>query len=192
MWEQLGAIVALLLGINLIIFRKRFVRIMVRKQLEERITPRTKEYRRQLKEMKLEGVLQKGLEIAAIIFGVLLVLMSIPKFFPTADKIVGYFLEFLILSLFAGCAAAIVELLVLFRFLWRKVKTYSQERYGDLLQHVQCSSQSDMLSAVRSMPTDDPVLRRLKRRAIVYTMVCFGALYVVFLVTLYTVTRVTT
>jgi hypothetical protein len=191
MWDKLGAIVGLLIGISLIIFRKRFVHLMVRKQFEERTTPGTKEYRRQLKEMKLKGVLHKGLEIAAIAFGVLLVLISIPEFFPAADKGIGYILEFLILSLFAGCAAAIVELLVLFRFLWRKVKGYTQERYGDLLQSGQESCEGDMVNAVRSIPTDDPVLRSLQRRAIMYTAICFGALYVVFLVALYTVIRVT-
>ncbi|UCC22581.1 MAG: hypothetical protein JSW23_00460 [Planctomycetota bacterium] len=191
MWDKLGVIVGLLIGINLIIFRKRFVRIMVRKQLDERTTPRTKEYRHQLKEMKLEGVLHKGLEIAAIVFGVLLVLMSIPEFFPAADEVVSYILEFLILSLFAGCAAAIVELLVLFRFLWRKVKGYTQELYDDSLQSVQGSCGSDIPSAVRSVPTDDPVLRGLQRRAIVYTVICFTGLYVVFLVALYAIIRLT-
>lgn len=192
MWDKLGAIIWLIVGCCLILFRKSFVRLMLRKQLEERDTPKTREYLRQLKETKLEGMLHKGLEIALVVFGVLSILGSIPElFFPQGRKYFVYILGFFALSLFAGGAAALVELLLLFRFLWGKVRKYTIERYPDLSKSIEGSTGSEKLNAIRSVPRDDPVLRALERRAIIYSIVCFVPLYLIFMFVFYVIYRVT-
>jgi len=191
MWVKLGAIIWLIVGCYLILFRKSFVRLMLRKQLEERDTPKTRECLRQLKETKLEGMFHRGLEIALVVFGVLSILGSIPElFFPQGRKYFTYILVFFALSLFAGGAAALVELL-LFRFLWRKVRKYTIERYPDLAESIEGSTGSDKLNAVRSVPRDDPVLRALERRAIIYSIVCFVPLYLIFMFVFYVIYRLT-
>jgi hypothetical protein len=191
MLEKPGAIIGLLIGACLIVFRKSFADLIIRKQLEEGATPRRAEYRRQLKEMKLEAILHKGLEIAAIAFGVLAVLISISELFPQTQKYIHRFIIYFFLSFFAAGMAAIVELRFLFRFLWRRVRKYTIERYGDSYPSLHDSSASDKLNAIRAVLSDDPILRALERRAIIYTVVCFIPLFVIFLAAFCTIIRLT-
>lgn len=174
----------LVFGICLIILRKRFPSFLIRKNLDEIATPRAKKGRRdlqQLKEMKLEGVLYKTLEIAAIIFGVLLILISISEFFPKTEKYIDSVIVYFMLSLFAAGAASIVELIFIFPFLWKKVRKYTLDRDGILSQNVQNSSGTDKINAAMSGPTDDPVLRALQRKAIIYSIICFVPLFLIVL-----------
>ncbi len=192
MWDKLGPILGLAIGCYFIFFRKSAGNLMIRKQLEERTTPKAKEYQHQLKEMQLEGILHKIVEIAVMTVGVGFVLLSIPElFFPQARKYFTYLLVFFMLSLFAAVAAALVEFTLISRFLFRNVRKYTRERYGDWYQSVQNSSGSDKLNAVKSGPTDDPILHTLRKRATIYTVVCFVALFIIFLLVFYTIYRVT-
>jgi hypothetical protein len=192
MWDKLGAIVGLLVGCCLILLRKRYTGLMIRKQLEERTTPKTRKYRQQLKEMKFEGTLHKVLEIAAIAVGVGFVLFSIPEFFPQTERYVRYFIEFFILSFFAAGAAALVEFKFISHFLLRNVHKYTGERYGDSYRSLEISSESDKMDVLRNGgPKDDPVLHALRKKAAIHTVVCFVALFVVFLLAFYTIVRVT-
>jgi len=188
MWDKLGTSVGLVIGVCLIIFKKRFADLIIRKQLEERVTPKRMGYHQQLKEMKFEGILHKGLEIAAIVFGAFVVLMSISKFSPQVDKYIRYFIAYSMLAFFAACVAAFVEFLLLFRFLWRNVHGYARQRYGDWYQSVQGS---DKLNAVSAGPTDDPVLRALQKKATIHSAVCFVVLFVIFLFAFFTIFRLT-
>lgn len=191
MWDKLSAILELAIGIYLIFFRKNFANITIQKQLEEIKTPKALEHQRQLKAMNGEGILHKVLEIMAIVIGVGLVLLSISGFFPQAKKYVAYVLGLFALSFFAAGAAALVEFLLLFRFLWRKVRKYTLDRYPDWHCSVQNSSGSDKFSAIRSGPTDEPVLRALEKKAIIHSIVCFIPLFAFFLLVFYTIYRVT-
>ena len=86
--------------------------------------------------------------------------------------------------------AALVELTLIFRFLWRNVRKYIQDR-DNLSWTVQNSSGGDRLNAVSAGRSDDPVLRSLQKKAIVYSIICFIPLYVFFLFAAYAIIRVT-
>lgn len=192
MWSKPGAIIGLVIGCCMIIFRKRYTGLIIRKQLEERATPKTRKYRRQLKEMQFEGILHKVTEIMAIVVGVGFILLSIPEFFPQTEKYVRYFIGFFMLSFFAAGAAAFVEFTFISNFLLRNVRKYTRERYGDWYQSVQNSSGSDKLNALRNgEPEEDPALHVLRKKAAIYTVVCFVTLFVIFLLAFYTIFRVT-
>jgi hypothetical protein len=191
MWHKPYAIILLLIGAGLLIFRKRFADLIIRQQLENMATPKSIQSRQQLKEMKLEGSLHKFLEIAAIVFGTLVLLISVSRFFPQTKKYIIYILTYSMLSFLAGCVAALIELKFLFRFLWRRVRQYTIDRYGDSCPGLHSSSASDKLNAIRAVPRDDPILRALERKAIIYSIVCFIPLFVIFLAAFYTIFRLT-
>ena len=109
--DKPNAILLLLIGACLVVFRKRFADLMIRKQVEETATTKRIQYRRQLKEMKLEGILHKVLETAVIVFGTLLLLISVSEFLPQTNKFITCFIAYSMLSFFAGCVAAFVELI---------------------------------------------------------------------------------
>ena len=191
MRDKIGAILGLVIGIYLIIDRKSFANTIIRKQLEENTTPKTLEYQRQLKAMNGEGMLHKVIEVMSIVVGTGFLLLSISDFFPQTNKYVTYLIGLFALSFFAAGAATLVEFLLLFRFLWRKVRKYNLDHYPNWYRSVQNSSGSDKLSSVRSGPTDDPVLRALEKKAIIYSIVCFIPLFAFFLLAFYTIYRVT-
>jgi len=191
MWDKLGAIVGLVIGCCMIIFRKSWADLFIQKQFEEHTTPKKIEYHQQMKEMKLEGILHKGLEIVSIAVGIFLILMSAAEFFPQAGKYIGYFIAYSLLAFFAACAAGLIELKFIAPFLMRNIHKYTRERYGNWYRSVQNPSKSDKLNAVSDGPTDDPVLHALRKRATIYTIVCFVALFVIFLLAFYTIFRVT-
>lgn len=140
-----------------------------------------------MKEMKLEGIFYKVLEIISIAVGVLLILMSAAEFFPQADPYIGYFIAYSLLAFFAACAAGLVELKFIAPFLMRNIHKYSREHYDNWYQSIQGPSQNDKLNTVRSEPTDDPVLRSLQRKASIYLVVCFVVLFVILLFAFYTI-----
>jgi hypothetical protein len=191
MWNKLGAILGLTIGCCMIFFRKSYTGPIIRKQLEERTTPKTRKYRRQLKEMQFEGILHKVIEVMSIVVGSVFLLFSISDFFPQTNKYVTYIIGLFFLSFFSAIAATLVEFLLLFRFLWRKVRKYNLDHYPDWYLSVQKSSGTDKLSAVRKGPKDDPVLRALEKKAIIYSIICFIPLFAFFLIAFYTVYRVT-
>jgi len=187
MWDKLGAIVGLVIGVCLIIFRKRVRSLYLKKQFEEHTTPKRIVYQQQMKEMKLEGIFYKALEIISIAVGVLLILMSAAEFFPQADQYIGYFIAYSLLAFFAACAAGLVELKFIAPFLMRNIHKYTRERYDNWYQSVQSPSKNDKLNAVRSEPTDNLVLRALQRKAFIYLVVCFVVLFVILLFAFYTI-----
>jgi len=191
MWSKAGAIIGLFIGFCLIIFRKRVRSLYLKKHFEEHRTPKKIEYQKQMQEMKLEGIFHKGLEIVSVTAGMFLVLMSAAEFFPQASKYIVYFIAYSLLAFFAAGAAALVGLTLLFGLLWKNVQKYARERYPDWYRSVKASSGSDKLNAVRSGPTDDPVLHALRKRATIHSVICFIALFVIFLFVFYTIFRVT-
>lgn len=191
MWDKLGAIILLVIGCCLILFRKRIGPLYMRKHFEEQKTPKRIEYHSRLKEMKFEGVLLKGLEIAAIIFGIFIILMGTSKFFPQADKYIRYFITYFMLTFFAACVAAIIELKFIAPFLMRDVRKYTQDNYGISNHSVQNNPKSDKLNTTKSASTEDPVLRALRRKSFIYLIISFVALFTTFASVFYAVFIVT-
>ena len=190
-WDKFGSFISLVIGVFLVFFRKKFVNMIIKKQLEERRTPKALEYQQQLKAIKGEGMLHKGIEVMAIVVGMGFILLSISELFPQTKNYVRYLLGLFALSLCAATASAFVELFLLFRFLWRKVRKYNLDHYPDWYWSIQKSSGTDKLRAVRNGPTDDPVLRKLEKKAIIYSIVCFIPLFAFFLLVFYAIYRVT-
>lgn len=193
MWDRLGGIVGLLIGTCCILFRKSISRLFIRKQIEEGASQRakkTKESFQKLKEMKLEGILRKGLEIISIAFGVLLVLMSISEFFPQTGNYIGYFIAYFLLAFFAACVAGLIELKFIAPFLMRDIRKYTQERdnWPWIVKH---SSGSDSPHAMNTGPTDDSMFRSLQRKFLIYLVVSFVVLFVIFLSAFCTIFRLT-
>jgi len=143
-----------------------------------------------LKEMKLEGILRKGLEIISIAFGVLLVLMSISEFFPQTGNYIGYFIAYFLLAFFAACVTGLIELRFIAPFLMRGICKYTQERES-LSWTVQHSSGSDGPHAMNTGPTDDSMLRSLQRKFLIYLVVSFVVLFAIFLSAFWTIFRLT-
>lgn len=191
MWNKFGALIGLVIGIYLIFFRKNFRNMIIKKQLEEIKTPKALEYKRQLKAIKGEGILHKVIEGMSIIVGTVFFLFSISEIFPQTNKYVRYIIGLLYLSFFSAIAAALVEFLLLFRFLWRKVRQYNINQYPDWYWSFQKSSGTDKLNAVRNGPKDDPVLRALEKKAIIYSIICFIPLFAFFMLVFYTIYRIT-
>lgn len=191
MWDKLGSIIGLVIGICLILFRKGFGNIIVRKQLKERTTLKTMKNRWQLKDVKGEGILHKGIEIIVIVVGMGFILLSISELFPQTNKYITYSIGFFMLSLCAATATILVEFLLLFRFLMRNVHKYTREHYGDRYRSVKNSSVSDKLNATSEETTNDPVLQALEKKAIIYSIVCFIPLFAFFLFAFYTIYRLT-
>ena len=193
MWniaDKSGEILGLVIGCGLIVFRKRFSRLLIQKQLEERETLEINEDLQQIKEMKLEGFLQKGPEIMALVIGICILILNLPRLFLPQNQGGEYFRYVLLLiaaSPFAAGLAILVEYTLMFRFLWRKVHRYAQAQYPDWHSRVNSSFGADKVNAVRAGPTDDPVLRTLQKRAGIYSLVCFVALFVIFLFALYVI-----
>jgi hypothetical protein len=191
MWDKLGAILGLAIGCYFIFFRKSVGNLMIRKQIEERTTPKALEYQQQLKAIKGEGILHKVIEVMLIVVGTGFLLLSISEFFPQTNKYVRYLIGLFGLSFFSAIAATLVEFLFLFRFLGRKVRKYNLDHYPDWYWSVHKSSGTDKVSAARRGPKDDPVLRALEKKATIYSIVCFIPLFAFFLIAFYTIYRVT-
>jgi len=180
--DKIGAIIGLMIGIFLIIFRKKFPDLLIRKQLGERATPRAEKAKRNLKQLEeigLKGVLHRTLEIVPIILGVFLILMGISEFFPAhATK---YIIGLPVAAFFAAIIAAFFELEFLFPFLWKDVQKYIRDYHGILHQDIQTSSGTDKIKAAMSGPTDDPTLCALQRKAVIYSVICFIPLFLIIL-----------
>ena len=190
-WDKFGSFISLVIGVFLVFFRKNFVNMVIKKQLKERKTPKALEYQQQLKAVRGEGILHKILEIMAIVVGTGFLLFSISEIFPQTNKYVTYIIGLFALSFFAAAAAVLVEFFLLFRFLWRKVRKYTLDRYPDWHWSIQKSSGTDKLKAINNGPTNDPVLRALEKKAIIYSIVCFIPLFAFFMLAFYTIYRVT-
>jgi hypothetical protein len=181
MIENPGAIICLLIGGSLIVFRRGFADLIIQKQLEEGTTPERVEYSLKLKEMKFKRILHKGLEIVSIVFGIVLILMSISELLPKIDKYIRYFLTYAILTFFAAAVAILAEVFLLFRFLWKNVRKYVRDRYGEGYQNVKSLCKTNMPNAVNT-EMNGPVLRALQRKAAIYTVICFIPLFIIFLI----------
>jgi len=195
MRENLEGIILMVIGCCLIIFRKGVAELFIRKQIIEREelvgeeTPKTKKVKedfQKLKEMKLEGVLHKGLEIVSIAAGIFLILMSAAEFFPQAGKYIGYFIAYFLLAFFAACAAGLVELEFIAPFLMRGINKYKKERDNQswIAKH---SSGSDGPDDINTGPINDPILRSLQRKFLIYLVVSFVVLFAIFLSAVYTI-----
>lgn len=180
MQYKLIAIIGLVVGLCLIIFRKKLRNRYLRKHFEEKLAPKKLEYRQQWEEMELEGILHKGLELVAIVFGVFVILMSISELFTPVGKYIRYFITYSILTFFAACVSILIEFKLLSSFLLRNVHNYYQEHYGNSHQWNKLFG-SVKINASNSEAKHDRVLRNLQKKATVKSIICFVPLFTIIL-----------
>ena len=189
--DKPGALIGLLIGLILIVFRKRIRSLYLKKHFEEHITPKKVEYQHEMQKMKLEGIFHKGLEIVSLAVGMLLLLMSAAKFFPQTSKHIGYFIAYCLIAFFAACAAGLVELIFIAPYLMRNVRKYTQERYGNGYQTTPGFFRDKKLNATGNELMNDLVLKSLQKKALVHLIASFSALFAIFLLTFCIIFRLT-
>lgn len=191
MWDKLGAIIMLVIGCCLILFREKTSSLYIRKHFEGQRTPKRIKYKNQLKEMKFEGVLFKGLEITAVILGIFIVILGIFKFSQQADKYIRYFTVYFMLILFAACVAALIELKYIAPFLMKDVHKYTQDNHVILNNRIQNNPKSGGPDVTKGTSEEDSVLRALQKKSFIYLIVSFMVLFTTFAFIFYAIFMVT-
>ena len=188
-FEQILTVFGLVIGMLMIIFRKRFAREWIVSQIKK-AKPEEKEEIVQLR--KTEYGLEKIEEIGLLVVGLIFVISSLSDLIlPQGEKYIGSAAVLLTLSIFAACGAIFVMLLIL-PFLWRKVGRYMKENYLEFYRKAHSPSMTDRLELMKSgEQVSDPVLRKLRMNAIIYTVIMFVILFSVLLFTLYTIVKLT-
>lgn len=190
--DKLFTVGMAIIGALLIIFRKSFVRSSFKNALKK-AKSEEKEQFNMLGEIGYGGWLFKIVEVLAIIAGMFLLTSSITDLiFPAGQKYIGLVFMFFVLSLFAAGVACLFILKLILPVLNRKVNRYMSEKYAQLYLQSKSPSLKEKYEVVKSVKQiDDPVLRRLRRRAVIYAIPCFAALTLVFLLAFYAIIKVT-
>lgn len=188
--QTLGWIGGIILGIGLIVFRKRISRGWWAGALKK-AKPKERDTMEQLEKAGFESIIQKVEEIAILVFGLFFVMFGLSEFVPSLNKYVHYGFTFFVLSIFAVGGASIV-IFFLLPVLTKKLNQYRKENFAESYLKARCGSVSERLGTIKSSPKmDDPVLRRLQIKAAIYTGACFFALYVIFMCSFYAIYKVT-
>lgn len=135
-------------------------------------------------------------EICFIVFGVFCIVSSLNKlFFPSVRKALDFIPEFLaifMLALFSFCVAAFIIYKASWSFLWRKVLEHMKVYYPQFYQKLTSPSTAERWEIVKSRErVDDPILSKLRRKAIIITLSCFVVLFIVIFIGLLTLVRAT-
>jgi len=191
-WDihTLGWIGGIVLGISLIILRKRLSRAWWIGALKK-AKPKGRDMMEQLEKTGFERAIQQVEEIAILVFGLTLVIFGLSEFVPSLEKYVYYGFTFFVLSIFAAGGAFIV-IFFLLPVLTKKLNQYRKEHFADSLLRSHSGSVSERLGMIKpSQQMDDPILRKLQIKAAICTGVCFVTLFIIFLLVFYTIYRVT-
>ena len=191
-WDihTLGWIGGIVLGIGLIVFRKRISRGWWAGAIKK-VKPKDRDIAEQLETVGYERTIQKVEEIAILVFGLTIVIFGLCEFVPSLNKYVHYGFTFFVLSIFAAGGAFIV-IFFLLPVLTKKLNQYRKEHYAESYLRARSGSVLERLGMIKSSQLmDDPILRKLQIKAAICTGACFVALYVIFMFAFYTIYRVT-
>ena len=184
--DNLIEIIGISVGLILIVFRRDFAAGIIQKQITESDSQKARDASEILKEKKLGKQVSKYMEIVPVIFGVFLILMGASGFFP--EKAI-YMIGIPVMVFFAAGAAGVVEFALCARFLMKDVRKYIQDVYPeyDSIQRVSREKEYDALSD----PENDPILKALRKKAVISLIHCFVILFVVFIFLFYAIYRLT-
>lgn len=190
-FEQLLSIGELVLGILLILCRKRFSQVWLKSQIGK-LKPPEKEALAQVSELGYKGVLLKVEEIGLLVVGLVFVASSLSHlFFPRVESFVADVSIAIVLAVFAAGGAILIMLLIL-PLVWRKVNDYLNEKYAELYLQSKSRSLMEKHYAAKSIKQiDDPVLHKLQKKATIYTAICFSVLFVMILFAIWMIIRAT-
>ncbi len=185
MYVKISAIIGVITGLCLIIFRHSFSKSILRGQIDKSKKEKNIENFKRLKEMRLDGFLSRFLGIQVAFIGTVLVLMYIPTFFPQSRRVIYTIVEFLVFSVFSVGGAGLILGTLLRRFLFGKIEKYMHEK-----QALQVFTSN---GSVRNFPEicgsnaengekiEDPILKALQKKSAIKAIICFVILYLIFL-----------
>ncbi|MHC4216684.1 MAG: hypothetical protein ACYSWP_25345 [Planctomycetota bacterium] len=184
MWLKLSAIFGILMGLYWILFRRRYSKRALNKVNDESKKESDTGLFKRLKKMRLEGILANFIEFQVTYFGICLILMYIPTFFPQLRHVVNIILKFLFFSYFSVCFAALIMMTLLRRFLFKDTDRYTLKR--DALK---IFTQKGRIGNFYEKPASDdesgqdadPTLRALNKKLAIKATICFILLYTTFL-----------
>lgn len=189
---QFSAIIGILIGLYFIFFRHGYSKRALNKLNDESKKEKNAGCLKQLKKMKLEGILSNFIKILVASVGVLLILSYIPTFFPKSRRVIYIIIEFFVFSYFSIGAAGVVMGTLLRRFLFKETDRYTHNkdalerfaRYGSVRNY----SEKPGLDAENSQQTD-PILRALHKKLLIKATICFVVLYIIFLSSFFTLVK---
>jgi|GEM_PF-6171389 len=191
-FDKVLTVVGLIIGILLILFGKAFMR----RVFADQVTGAGQKSRRLFADFSETGrisILYKAGQIGSLVVGLLFVASSLADlFFEWGRKYVAWIGIFLILSLFAA-GGSILLTSGLLRFLTRKLDRYSNHNLVQqhLRRHSSPFAQSVRLPSLEG-DTDDPILKRLRRRTLYSVLAVFLIFFALFLIAQYLLIEATT
>ncbi|MHC4124821.1 MAG: hypothetical protein ACYSSI_14685 [Planctomycetota bacterium] len=190
--DKIGSLIFLIFGISLIIFRKQLVKLNLKIQYKKAKLKEIKDLEL-AKEIGLKPHLLKFQEMCYVIVGFIITIICLQELFlPKAGKYINSFMGLFVLSIFAVGGAIFVTFGVLCPFIWLNVDKYLKEKHPDYYRKAHDSSKMERWKMIKShQQIDDPVLRKLQKKALIYTTFCFSSLFFICLFGLYTLIKIT-
>jgi len=185
-------IIGFVVGVLLIMYRKRFIRGTFRDQLRT-ARPSQKKQFEELRETDHERVVYKVGEVAAVIAGILIVFSTgSALFFPKIGQNVSIIWMTIIFSIFAFGGAGFI-VCALSPFLTKNLDKYINEGYAELWIKKRTSpTLKEKLETMKSTSQiNDPALQKLRRKALIRVVVLFVILFAVLLVGQYVIIKAT-
>ena len=190
--DKLGSVIFLVIGIALIVCRKRIVELNLKIQYKK-AKPREIKELKQAEGLGLKPFLLKFQELCYALFGLFVTGICLQELFiPKAGMYVNSFMGLFILSVFAAGATIFLTFVVLRPLLWRNVDRHLMENHPEYYQKAHSPSQRERWELVKSRKQiDDPALRKLQKQALLYMITSAGLLFFICFFGLYALIKVT-
>ncbi len=190
--DKLGSVIFLVIGIVLIVYRKRIVELNLKIQYKK-AKPREVKELKQAEDLGLKPFLLKFQEVCYVIVGLIFIGICLQELFlPKAGKYVNSFMGLFSLSVFAAVATIFLTCVVLRPLLWRNVDRYLAEYHPEYYRKAHSPSKSQRWELVKSRKQiDDPALRKLQKQAVLHMIMWAGPLFFLCFFGLYALIKVT-
>jgi len=189
---KVGSIIFLILGIALIVFRKRIVKLNLKIQYKK-AKPREIKELKQAEGIGLKPFLLKFQELCYALFGLVVTGICLQELIiPQAGKYINSFMGLFILSVFAAGATIFLTFVILRPLIWRNVDRHLKKNHPEYYQKAHSPSQRERWELVKSRKQiDDPALRKLQKQALLYMIMLAGLLFFICFFGLYALIKVT-
>jgi hypothetical protein len=166
-YERMLSIIGLSIGLFIIMFRKPFVKTIFSDQLLH-ATPQEKEMFTTMSKGEYGWIAYKIAEVVALIVGFVFLIANVSSLFLPAWKgYVAYIFGFVVLLVIAGGGAGMVTWLLMPLFI-RQAESQGMKRQCDESGGDSDTSGGRFLMITRTHANvNDPVLRKLRRRALI-------------------------
>ena len=191
--DTLWSVAFLIIGMSLIVFRKRIVKSNLKRQYRH-AKHRDIEELRQAKDLGLMPGLLKFQEVCYTLVGFVVIVICLQELFlPQAFEYINTFMGLFVLSIFAICGAMFFAFFDLYPLLWRKVDKCMMENHAENYQKAHSLPAKERIEFIKTYnkKINDPILRKLQIRAIIYTVVWFVIFYIMLMFILYMAIKIT-